>query len=468
LPHCDTKPGALLAHDSDVVRGFLLFSRIAGGILATVGISVLLGWSRGLMGLTAVVPGQATMKASAAVGFLLTGAALLLGQRTQRAARIASLVLSALLLLLGVVVLTQYVWGVDVGIDHLFVDPDSARLGHPPGRMAMLAAIGFVLLGGVGILVVARCWLWFRDLIALGVIAIAMVGMASYGVTLAGQRDVLLGHLPILTAVMLLVAALAWMSAAPTTGLTRVATADSPGGVLARRLLLPALLLPAAFSFAFKALQFRLGASEALALALAALFTGGTVAWMIWWVAALLDRVERQRHEFKLLRDDASTDVLTGLVNRRGFDAAIGELLRRRKGGQPLSLLMIDLDRFKDYNDRFGHLAGDEALHLTGGILHDTLRPADVAARYGGEEFAVLLPDTGIATAKTVAMRIAEEFQRFDWPHWPITGSIGIAEALAGETATELIGRADLALYEAKRNGRNRIELAQPMRSSAA
>lgn len=464
LARCDvataSRPGRC---NPDVVRGFLTFSRIAGLLLIAVALSVLLGWSRGLVMLAAVVPGQVTMKASAAIGFLIAGGALLLAHRGGRGPRAASAACSLSLLLLGVVALMQYLWGLDAGIDHLFPDSDAGRLGYPPGRMAELAAVGFVLLGGIGMLMARDRWLWLRDLMALGVIAIAMVGLATYGVTLAGQRSELFSHLPILTALLLLLAALGWMSSTPTIGLTRVATADSLGGVLARRLLLPSLLLPAAFSFAFKALQLRTGVSDAFALALAALFTGGTVACLIWWVAALLDRIERNRQEFKVLMDHATTDTLTGLINRRGFDAAIGELLRRKKQfGMPFSLLLLDLDNFKNYNDRFGHLAGDEVLQHTGRILRSVLRPLDVAARYGGEEFAVLLPEAGIAAAAAVATRIADEFHGNGWPNGSITASIGVAEATAGETESELIGRADSAMYEGKRLGRDRVVLAEP------
>lgn len=470
LARCDaaraSRPGR---SNADVVRHFLVFSRVVGLLLIGVALSVLLGWSRGLVMLAAVVPGQVTMKPSAAIGFLIAGGALLLAHHGGRAARAGSTLCSVSLLLLGAAVLVQYLWGADLGIDHLFPDPDAGRLGRPPGRMAELAAVGFMLLGGIGLLMAVDRWLWLRDLLALGVIAIAMVGLASYGVTLAGQRGELFSHLPILTAVLLLLGALGWMSATPTVGLTRVATADSLGGVLARRLLLPSLLLPAAFSFAFKALQLRSGVSDAFALALAALFTGGTVACLIWWVAALLDRIERHRDEFKVLRDHATTDTLTGLINRRGFDAAISELLRRKKHfGMPFSLLLVDLDSFKNYNDRFGHLAGDEVLQRTGRILRDVMRPLDVAARYGGEEFAILLPEAGITAAAAVATRIAEKFHGDGWPNGPVTASIGVAEAMSGETASELVARADGALYEGKRTGRDRIVLAEAMRKSAA
>lgn len=470
LARCDFAGDASSSrHDAEVVQQFLFFSRIAGLIMVAVALLVLLGWSHDLPILTAVVPGQATMKNSAAIGFLMGGGALFLAHQTGRGLRLASGALSLSLLLLGTTVLVEYRWAADLGIDLLFHGSDAPRLSRPPGRMAELAAAGFVLLGGIGMLVIARRWLWLRDGLAVGAIAIAMVGMASYGVALAGQDEDLFSQLPIHTTVMLLLAALGWMSSVPTTGLTRIATADSLGGVLARRLLLPSLLLPAAFSFAFKALQSHLGASEAFALALAALFTGGTVAWMIWWVAALLDRVERQRQEFKLLRNDATTDVLTGLVNRRGFDTAIAELQRRKRlGGFSFSLLLVDLDCFKNYNDQFGHLAGDEALHHTGGILQRALRPMDIAARYGGEEFAVLLPEASAQKANTVALRIIEGFRNFDWPQRPITASIGVAEALPDETALELIDRADRALYESKRAGRDRIALAEPTHRSAA
>ena len=164
----------------------------------------------------------------------------------------------------------------------------------------------------------------------------------------------------------------------------------------------------------------------------------------------------------------ARTDALTGLPNRRAFDQALAQ--QWAANGRPLSLLMIDIDHFKSYNDTLGHPAGDRCLSTVGRLLAGAARhPADMAARIGGEEFAILLPGTSMEAARTVAQRIRDELQQRGLPHpaSPIgpllTVSIGIAQKTAKMADPEaLTDVADHALYEAKHWGRNQIVLAEP------
>lgn len=162
----------------------------------------------------------------------------------------------------------------------------------------------------------------------------------------------------------------------------------------------------------------------------------------------------------------ASTDTLTGLMNRYAFMAAAKrEQERARRNGRGLSVLMIDMDHFKAINDTHGHAVGDRVLRSLGRMLTELLRSIDTAGRLGGEEFCVLLPETDLKSAAEVAERLRRECEirpvRIGGLDLTKTLSVGVAE-LAGteETATELIHRADLALYRAKKNGRNRVELA--------
>jgi diguanylate cyclase (GGDEF)-like protein len=195
-------------------------------------------------------------------------------------------------------------------------------------------------------------------------------------------------------------------------------------------------------------------------LTLLAVGSGGLVAWLVWSVGSLLDRLEGERQVARGLREDAHTDPLTGLGNRRAFQEAIEGLMRqRREGDRDFSLLMIDIDHFKNYNDSHGHPAGDEVLRLVGLALKAALRPGDVASRHGGEEFAVLLPGIGGALAVKVAERIRRDLEHTGWPHEPVTVSIGTAQAARDEDPAHLVARADAALYRAKREGRNRVVL---------
>jgi diguanylate cyclase (GGDEF)-like protein len=155
------------------------------------------------------------------------------------------------------------------------------------------------------------------------------------------------------------------------------------------------------------------------------------------------------------------TDPLTGLLNRRYIEERLTEEINRSdRTGEPVSFMMLDVDEFKSYNDRYGHPAGDEALELIGQILRENLRGADVAARYGGEEFSVLLPETNSEEALAIAERIRRHVEETKFPKRKVTVSIGIA-SLGGTVSSvrELISAADNVLYEAKRAGRNNIKI---------
>jgi diguanylate cyclase (GGDEF)-like protein len=159
------------------------------------------------------------------------------------------------------------------------------------------------------------------------------------------------------------------------------------------------------------------------------------------------------------LEQQAIQDAMTGLPNHRMFQrsvrARIEQAVRQR---HPLSLLMLDVDDFKRYNDTFGHPAGDEVLRLVGGLLIGAVRADDTVARYGGEEFTVILPYADLACATAVAERIRACIAVYDFPHDHVTVSIGVAELdHENPDAGELIRAADSALYEAKRMGRNRV-----------
>jgi diguanylate cyclase (GGDEF)-like protein len=155
------------------------------------------------------------------------------------------------------------------------------------------------------------------------------------------------------------------------------------------------------------------------------------------------------------------TDPLTGLLNRRYIEERLTEEINRsERSSEPVSFMMLDVDEFKSYNDRYGHPAGDEALEMIGQILRENLRGADVAARYGGEEFSVLLPETNAEEGKAIAERIRRHVEGTKFPKRKVTVSIGIA-SLGGNvnSVAELISAADTALYQAKRAGRNNIKV---------
>ncbi len=154
----------------------------------------------------------------------------------------------------------------------------------------------------------------------------------------------------------------------------------------------------------------------------------------------------------------ATTDALTGVGNRRAFEARLeAECLRTARSHSPFALLLLDLDHFKSLNDQHGHPAGDEALKTMGRLLSSASRKTDFVARYGGEEFAVILLDTDMAGAKESAERLRLRIEAEPWPYGAVTASIGIASGGGGPVvAAELIRQADGALYFSKLHGRNR------------
>ena len=167
------------------------------------------------------------------------------------------------------------------------------------------------------------------------------------------------------------------------------------------------------------------------------------------------------------MENQAMTDPLTGLVNARFFDPLVEkELAAARRDGQPVGVLMLDLDKFKDFNDTHGHPAGDEALRSFARTVRGTLRESDTAARYGGEEFAVLLRNTDLASARTVAEKMRAAIELTPIEIGPnrfarISASIGVAASDAhGTDRMQLMRLADGALYQAKGSGRNTVRTA--------
>ena len=178
--------------------------------------------------------------------------------------------------------------------------------------------------------------------------------------------------------------------------------------------------------------------------------------------------------EFKAYLDvceeAAFTDHLTGLANRRRFERQLErEVGRVLRFGHPFSLLMIDIDNFKNLNDTFGHDAGDDAIRRISRILREGTRGIDLAARVGGEEFAVLLVETSQVAGSEVAERLRMAIKGLETPSGArITASFGVAECPTdAQTASEIFKAADVALYQAKRNGRDRVVAVELARSNS-
>jgi diguanylate cyclase len=195
-------------------------------------------------------------------------------------------------------------------------------------------------------------------------------------------------------------------------------------------------------------------------------------------LAASRQELEAVHQALAAMEIEASLDPVTGLNTRRHFNIAIEQAMKdAERDGKPVSLLMIDIDHFKRFNDEFGHLMGDSVLSLVGAILKQSVKGQDVAARFGGEEFAIILPDTSLKNACTLAEQLRQKIMNRELKVrssglelGALTISVGVASSRPGERPRTLIERADACLYEAKIAGRNctRSEDAEPAGSDAA
>jgi diguanylate cyclase (GGDEF)-like protein len=265
---------------------------------------------------------------------------------------------------------------------------------------------------------------------------------------------------PLVDIPFMLFAVLAWL------GPTRISQALNPSIGLVRfvRSGSPLLLALAVLVVALLLLRPHFGLGVA----------GIVAAVLGYGLRSILSQVHQSKTEDDLRSDRsmfaemAMRDGLTGVPNRRAFEEALDRewrlALRSRRS---IALLLVDIDLFKQYNDRYGHLAGDACLRQVANVLQKTLRrPADMLARYGGEEFVLILPNTPGAGAHKVASRLCKQISQLDIPHEDsaahcVTISVGVAGITPedGIEPNELISGADRALYEAKRKGRNRVEL---------
>ncbi len=175
------------------------------------------------------------------------------------------------------------------------------------------------------------------------------------------------------------------------------------------------------------------------------------------------------KRDMERIRQQAITDGLTGLANRKAFDEQIGRILREcKRDNMIFSLIMIDIDHFKSFNDKYGHQVGDQVLRLVAMTLVNEVKGQDMAARYGGEEFAIILPDTNENAARAVAENLRKAVEKKEVINratgdnlGQITVSLGVAQFYGGSEVTEdLIRRADMALYSSKNKGRNQVSVA--------
>jgi len=191
---------------------------------------------------------------------------------------------------------------------------------------------------------------------------------------------------------------------------------------------------------------------------------------------AVQEEVETLRNELRSKNDEATTDPLTGLLNRRGLEDSLGQMIHDANHElSSFSIIMLDIDHFKSINDTYGHLVGDNVLQIVSHLITDSIKGKDIAARFGGEEFLILLPSTPLIGGVMLAEKIRKQFERFKWRNKASNTSIGQIRVSAGvsayrngETSESIIQRADKALYYSKENGRNRVTSEKQLKKAGS
>ncbi len=182
--------------------------------------------------------------------------------------------------------------------------------------------------------------------------------------------------------------------------------------------------------------------------------------WTLVHLSEILGLYEAGKTQAKKLAKMAFLDPLTQIFNRRFFMIRASADLKASLGhGEPCSVIMTDIDHFKKFNDTYGHQYGDEVLKTVAGVLSSSLRDSDIVGRYGGEEFVIFLPGTGLHEAERIAERLRQAVEKYPMAKSQITISLGVTQCMENDTLEKAIERADRALYMAKENGRNRVEV---------
>ncbi len=431
---------------------------LIGGLAAAVGSLVLVGgWALGIEALKSALPGLVTMKANTALGVAAVGAGLALTVKGGRSG-VFGWLLAAVALVLGAVTMAEDALHWNAGIDQLvFADPTTPA--HP-GRPALATAVSIALLGAAVLCVNRPRLRLVKSVAGVAAMLIAWAAVNGYIFGVEGLRAIpLYRSLAIHTAMVTMLLGFAVLAAEPTFWPIRLAFERSPAGVVCRWLLPAAILAP-------PSLGWLLGREALLSVYAAdlrwALYSVVASLGSVWLVTMLARRIGAMDAQRAAATELSRHDALTGLANRRAFDAFLLESFNlAQRYRRALALILLDVDRFKSYNDQYGHPAGDEVLKRLAGVLQSEARETDLVARIGGEEFAIVLPQTDLEGAEGLGERVRVAVEACVSFRRPVTVSLGVA-AIREETAgpATLVHDCDMALYRAKGAGRNRVSVA--------
>jgi diguanylate cyclase (GGDEF)-like protein len=435
-------------------HGLRLYALATGIVTLFIAAAVLtVGWDLGVTSLRKPLAEFPAMKPNTALGIGFLGLALILSQ-LGGPIRLLSGVFSAVAALIGAITLAEHAFGWDAGIDQLLFVDAATRPGDFPGRPAFLTALLLLLLS-VGVAgPEARGWRHVRTFCSVVSLLITWTLLNEYLFARSSPSSALpFGSVAVHTAAALFLVALGGLATQPGSWPVRIVFADNVGGTVCRWLLPAALLAPPLLGYFVRNLSFLGEPGTAFHWGLYSVFSSAGSVALITMLAHRIELLDVERTAATMM---SRHDELTGLANRRAFDAFLLEAFSRaRRYERPLSLLTIDIDEFKAYNDTFGHPAGDEVLSAVAAAFAGIARDTDLVARIGGEEFAMVLPETAAGGARALAERVCEKVSQLRL-HRLVTVSVGIASLSDGTpTAAALLKQSDAALYVAKRSGRN-------------
>lgn len=428
-----------------------------------LGVMVILGWHTGTVSLIQILPRFVPMQYNAALCFVMCGAALLLCLKNMP---LTSRAMSMIVMLTGVLTQLEYLSGVDLGIDQMLMRHYITVQSPNPGRMAPNTALCFILASGV-LLLATRPDGRKSSSLPAGILASSLLGLAIIA---------LLGY------VFDIQPAYAWGK------FTRMALHTSLGfivlasGLIANELsavhdwnrhwwpvsvsiafITIAIALTVALDKDLEQKQIITASSQFNPMSLIILLFGAAMGIIIYVVLRMVQnanlRVAELHHLSDQLTQLSRTDHLTQLHNRLSTDTVLAEeITRANRFGRELSVILIDIDHFKRINDSCGHQIGDEVIVRVAELLRRRSRSIDVVGRYGGEEFIIVCPETGREGAVSLAESLRRDMEKNGFAAAGCqTFSAGVATLQSNDSARTLVNRADMALYQAKADGRNRV-----------
>lgn len=468
------------AEEAVFVERLRNWALVAAAVVTITGSLVLLGWAFGIEGLKRVSPLFVAMNPVSAILFIISGLALMLLARAKAEERQRRLgqALALVPLVVGILKVGALANIFHFQVDQvIFHDLLSTALGAPD-RMSPSSAFRFVLLGAALVMlgIRRRAADILGESFALLAFLASIVHILGYFYGAGRWRTAgMFTPMAVHTAASLLFLSTGVLAARPVAGVFAVLARSDMGGRMARELFPATIIVLTGLAYlrvlGEKAGWYDIEIGSALTVVASLLAMGA----MIWSYADTLSVVDSRRMavEAALRRSEAAlrdanlglleratTDKLTGVRNRAAFDSEIERAVQiyQENPEAYFSLIMLDIDSFKSFNDTHGHPAGDDVLHRTGHLLTNAVRMNDMVARYGGEEFVVILPRTDHGGAMILAERVRVAIADAKWDRRQITISAGVSTIRASDpTAKTIIREADQALYRAKATGKNRV-----------